>query len=153
MKSWWKTTNDASKNSFSYSPSISTGHMSDKKQNIWDLKCLSCNNSIPFASTRTRTHGLELLWSWMVHDAFACLSYWWGRIPYDYCIYQSKLLPQQFWNSVVTCRHKFHVGHLWDQKAFSSKSDTCFYDRVCKQLFFDPLYLHHPCYCCKSWWC
>ena len=28
------------------------------------------------------------------------------------------------------------MQHLSDQKAFSSKSDTCFYDRVCNQLFF-----------------
>lgn len=64
-------------------------------------------------------------------------------------------MPQQFWYLVMICHYQvlrkqydwLQVRHVWDQKAFSGKSDTCFYNRVCKQLFFDPLYLHHPGHC------
>ena len=89
MRSRWKTTNDTSKNSlFS---SISKGNMSDKTQ-----RSHSCNNDITFASNGTRAYGLGLFWAWMLHETFICLAYWWRKISYDYCIYQLKLLPQQF---------------------------------------------------------
>ena len=63
-------------NSFSLSPSINTGNMSDRTQKIWDLSFHSCNNDIRFVSTRTRTCGLGLLWPWMVHETFACMACW-----------------------------------------------------------------------------
>ena len=46
-----------------------------------------------------------------------------------------------------------HWWHSWDQKTSSNESDACIYDWVCKQLFFDPLYLHYPNHCYKTWWC
>ena len=42
-----------------------------------------------------------------------------------------------------------HWWHSWDQKTSSNESDACIYDWVCKQLFFDPLYLHYPNHCIK----
>ena len=72
MKQWWKNTNHGSKNNFSLSSSISTGHMPDRTQNTWDLSFRSCNNDISFGSTGTRASGLALLWSWMVYESFAC---------------------------------------------------------------------------------
>lgn len=59
---------------------------------------------------------------------------------------------QTFWNSVpifiiITCVTSVR------SKTWPSKSDTCFYNRVCKRLYFYPLYLHHPSHCCKTWWC
>ena len=61
---------------------------------------------------------------------------------------------KKFWNSVMICRYQvlckqyycLQMRHLCDQKKFSSKSDTCFCDRACKELFFDPLYLNHDNY-------
>ena len=52
--------------------SISTGHMPDRAQKIWDLSFHYCNNDISFASTGTRACRFGLLWSWMVHESFAC---------------------------------------------------------------------------------
>ena len=46
MKSWSKTTTDASKRNFSLSSSISAGHMPDRTQKIWDPSFHSCNNDI-----------------------------------------------------------------------------------------------------------
>ena len=99
----------------------------------------SCNNGISFVFPETQACGLWLLWARMVHEIFACLSYWWGTISYDHCIYQSKLLPHQFWNLVMISHYHvlydcLQVGNLWGQK--SSKSDACFHDGVCKQLLF-----------------
>ena len=98
--------------------------MSDRAQKFCDLSLHSCNNSISFVFPGTWTCGLGLLWEWMVHEIFTCLACWWGTISYDYCIYQSKLLPQQFWNSVMICHYQvlckhydcLQVRHLWDQK-------------------------------------
>ena len=44
----------------------------------------------------------------------------------------------------------FTCVNPWDQRTCWSKSNTCFYDRACKQLVFDPLCLHHLCHCCKT---
>ena len=128
--------------------------MSDRTQTFCDLSLYSCNNVISFVSPGTRPCGLVLLWAWMVHEIFVCLAYWWGTISNDYLIYQSKFFPQKFWNSVMICRYQvsckqyycLQMRHLCDQKKFSSKSDTCFCDRACKELFFDPLYLNHDNY-------
>ena len=46
MKSWSKTTTDASKRNFSLSASISAGHMPDRTQKIWDPSFHSSNNDI-----------------------------------------------------------------------------------------------------------
>ena len=140
--------------------SISTGHMSDRTQKFCDLNLNFCKNGISFAFPGTRTCGLKFLWVWVAYEIFSCLVYWWGTISYDYCIYWSKLLPQQFSNSImifnyqVLCKQYdcLQVRHLWDQKIFSGKSNTCFYDQVSKQLFYDPLHLHHSCHCCRAWW-
>ena len=85
----------------------------------------------------------------------SCLPFYRWTIYYDHCFYQLELLLQQFWNSVTLCHHQVSCKqwHPWDLKAYSSKSDTCFYNWACKQLFFDPLYLHHLFHCCKTWWC
>ena len=72
MKSWWKTTNNASKNNFSLSSSISAGHLPEMTQKIWDLSFHSCNNDISFVSTGPQACGFGLLLSWMVHESFAC---------------------------------------------------------------------------------
>ena len=45
------------------------------------------------------------------------------------------------------------VWHQWDQKIFLNKRDTWLFYRVCKHLFFDPLYLHYQFHCFKAWWC
>ena len=135
--------------------------MSDRTQNIYYLSLHSCNNRISFTCPGALACELGLLWAWMLYEVFACLAYWWGKISWNYCIYQWKLSPQEFWNSVMVCHYhtlckQFNDIHVWqicDQKTFLSKSDTCFYDQVCKELFLDPLYLHHPCHCCKAWWC
>ena len=102
--------------------------------------------------------GLGLLWACVVHEIFACLTYWWGTASYDYCIYESKLLRQKFWNSVMIYHYQgwckqydcaTSLKTCSDQKTCSSESNTCFYNWVCKQLFFDLLCLHHPCHCCN----
>ena len=128
-------------------------YRSKKKKKIWDVSLHSCKNDISFAYTGTRACGLEPLWAWMVHETFISLVWCWGTIFYDYCIYQSKLLPQQLWKAVMICHHEawckhvtcdcWHVWHLWGQKAFSNRGNACFYDRV----------YNHPCHCCKTWWC
>ena len=76
--------------------SIRTGHMSGTTQKFCDLGLHFCNNGISFASPGTQAYVFKLLWAWMVHEIFTCLSYWWGAISYDYCIYQLELLPKQF---------------------------------------------------------
>ena len=133
------------RNGFFLYSSISTGHISDRTRNFCALSLYSCNNNISFAFPGTQTCGLGVLWEWVVYDIFTCLVYWWGTIFYDYYLYQSKLLPQQIWNSAI---YYYQVSlkqydclqarHLWDHKTCLSKSDTSFYDQVCKQMFFDP---------------
>ena len=117
--------------------------MSDRTQNCRDLSLHYCNNAIWLASSGTRACKLGLLWAWMVHEIFAWLAYYWETISYDYCIYQYKFLPQLFWYLVMICHYqvlckqydRLQVRHVWGQKTFSGKSDTYFYNRVCKQLF------------------
>ena len=48
----------------------------------------------------------------------------------------------QWWYVVTKFRANNTTVYKCDQKTFSSKRDTCFYDRACKAMFFDPLYLH-----------
>ena len=129
---WLKTTNDASKIVSLFNSYINTGHMSYRTQRFCDLSFYSCNSGISFASPRTWACGLGLLWTWMVHEIFACLAYWRGTISFNYFIYQSKLLLQEFWNSLMIyhyqVRWKQHdflqVQHPWHQKAESACS--CF---------------------------
>ena len=132
-----KTTNDASKNNFCLASSISTGLMPDRAQTIWDLSFHSGNNYILFTSTGTRacmrvgtSLFMDRLWDFHLLGLVV-------KIYYDYFIYQSKLLLQQFWNLVTICHHHvsckqydcLHVWHPWDQISCSSKSDACFYYR------------------------
>ena len=96
------------KNSFSLYSCINTGYMSDKTQEFCDLSLHSCNNGVSIASPRTWACGLGLLWTWMVHKIFACLAYWRGTISYNYCIYRSKVLQQEYCDSVMICHY-----HVW----------------------------------------
>ena len=120
----------------------------------------SCSNGISFSFYETQACGLWLLWVWIVHEIFACLSFWWGTVSCDIYVYEWKLLPQQFWNSVmiyhyhVLCKQYkcLQVGYLRDPKTFLSKSDTCFHDGVCKQLLFklklDDVRTRNRCFGC-----
>ena len=70
--------------------------MSDRTQKFCDLSLHFNKNGTSFASPVAQACGLGLPLAWMAKEIFAYLAYWWGMISYDYCIYQSKLLPQQF---------------------------------------------------------
>lgn len=98
--------------------------MSDRTQIFCYLSLHSCSNSISFTSAWTRASGLGPLKAWMVHEIFACLVYLWGTITYNYYIFESKLSPNNFRNSLMTCRyqvsckqyHCLQVQRLLDKK-------------------------------------
>ena len=131
---WWKTINYASKNSFWQYSSKNTDPMSDRTQTFCNLSLHLCNNGISFASPRTQACELGLLWARMVHKIFACFAYWWGMTSYDWCIYQSKLLLRQFWNSLMICDYQvsckqydcLHERCLWKQKNSQVKAILAF---------------------------
>ena len=56
--------------------------MSDRTPNFFDLSFKFWNSGILFTSSGTRSCGLGLLRVWMVHQTFACLTYWWGGERY-----------------------------------------------------------------------
>ena len=74
-------------------------HVWQDKKVLWSKP--SGNNGISFVTAENWACGLKPLWLWMFHEMFTCLAFWLGKISYDYCIYQSKFLSQQFWNLIM----------------------------------------------------
>ena len=120
-----------------------------------DLSLYSYNNGMSFGSPWTWAFRLGHF-EWVVHEIFTyltCLEFTVStsqKFCHNYFGNQQWYVIAKF--PIINTVYRLQERHLWDQNTFSSKINTCIHQRVCKQLLFDLLYLHHSYHCCKTVW-
>ena len=148
--------------------------MSDRTQTLRDLSLHSCNNGISFCFSWNSG-----MWVWtsvgVDSSWYFCLL---GALDGNDLLQILHLPIKAFIKTILKCSNNMSLPnfvivynwHFYEIKRHSQVKLTlpfmiesisscflihciCTTHAVVVKLVFDPLYLYHPCHCCKAWWC